>query len=261
MAVPDDLEGFLLLHDGVVEAAVGRLHQHRAAVVEQLRRLRPGVEPDDVFLDAGQFVEGALLAFRRGQYFVDFLRRNAIGHQRPLHVHLRAFAHGALARDLGGVEEVANAGGLGAADGVLVVGEHHRPDDIAHRALAGQGFGDEVLSGRGAVDAGRQHAVVESFQQAFGAGALEVDHLEVDHVPLNVAGFDLGLDLGDAARVILEQYLDPGLCLVRVDDVFFLRCAIGTAPGHHGKAVLGRGVARCESQCRHQGEGGKAGSQ
>src|SRR5690606_5641578 len=39
VAVPGDDEGLVLLANGVVEAAVGRLHQHRAAVVEQLRCL------------------------------------------------------------------------------------------------------------------------------------------------------------------------------------------------------------------------------
>src|SRR5690606_30140327 len=261
VAVPDDHERLLLLRDGVVEAAVGRLHQHRAAVVEQLWGLRPGVEPDDVLLDAVELGEGALLAFRRGQHFVDFLGGYAVGHQRPFHVHLRAFAHGALARNLAQVEEVADAFGLGAADGAFIEGEHHGPDDVAHGAFTGQGLGDEVLCRRGAVNAGRQHAVVEGFQQALGAGALEVDHFEVDHVPLDVARLDLGLDLGHATGVVLEQHLDASVLLIGIDDVLLLRGTVRPAPGHRGEAFLSRGAACCETQCRHQGKGGNAGSQ
>ncbi|MNT54658.1 hypothetical protein D3C72_1918350 [compost metagenome] len=81
----------------------------------------------------------------------------------------------------------------------------------------------------------------DAFQQAFGAGALEVDHFEVDHVPLDIAGLDLGLDLGHAAGIVLEQHLGAAVFLERVDDVFLLCRAIGAAPGHHGQTLLGAG--------------------
>ncbi|MCY1536484.1 hypothetical protein D9M68_719440 [compost metagenome] len=199
-----------------------------------------------------------MLAFRGGQYFIDIGRGYAVGHQRPLHVDLRTFAHGALAHDLGGVEEVVEAGRLGATDGGFVVGEHHRPDNISDGAFAGQGLGDEILQGGGTIVAWRQDVARDGFQQTFGAGAFEVDHLDVDHIPLDIAGLDLGLHFRHAAGVVLEQHLDPGIFLVGVDNVFFLRRAVGATPGHHGQAVLRSGGEGCRSQRCSQGECGKA---
>src|SRR5690554_7465099 len=58
VAVPNDGEGLVLAPDGVEEAAIGRLHEDRAAVIEQLWGLRPAVEPDDFMFDAVQFGKG-----------------------------------------------------------------------------------------------------------------------------------------------------------------------------------------------------------
>src|SRR5690606_9515707 len=105
-------EGFVLALDGIEEPAVGRLNHDGAAVIEQLRGLRPTVEPDDLVFDRVKLGEGPLLALWRRKGAVDLVRLHAVGQQGPLEVDLGSFAQGPFAGKLLEVEQVLDGGRL-----------------------------------------------------------------------------------------------------------------------------------------------------
>ena len=68
----------------------------------------------------------------------------------------------------------------------------------------------EVLIDGAAVRAGRQVAGVDELQQPLVTAEHRVGDVQVDHVPVHVAGLHLGPDLGQTAVVVLQPHLDPG---------------------------------------------------
>src|SRR3546814_238184 len=103
------------------------------------------------------------------------------------------------------------------------------PYDFTHTAFVFKGGWNEVFFGWRAVVAFQQNVARDDFEQAFGASAFKVYGFNVDHIPLDFAGLDLGFDFSHAAGVVFEQ--DLGACLghIGVDLVHFLRRAISAA--------------------------------
>src|SRR5690606_34265275 len=153
-------------------------------------------EPDDLGLDGVELGEGLGLAFGCRQHLVDVFFLDAIGEQGPFKVDLSALAQGAFAGKFFKVEQVFYGGRGFVAYGFVVVGIDRAPDDFAHAAFIFQGGGNEVLFGRRAVVAFEQDVARYDFKQTFGAGPFQVYGFDVDHVPLDFARFDLGLDFG-----------------------------------------------------------------
>src|SRR5690606_24207047 len=93
--------------------------------------------------------------------------------------------------------------------------------------------------GRGAVRGRFQNVAGNDFEQAFRTGALQVDGLDVHHIPLDIAGFDLCLDFRHAARVILEQHLVARGFHVGIDLMHLLGGAVSASEGNNGEGLLG----------------------
>jgi hypothetical protein len=114
-----------------------------------------------------------------------------------------------------------------------------------------------IFLGRGAVGRRRQLVELERLQEPLVAAPDHVRQLEVDQVPGDVAGFDLGFDLGKTAVVVLGQDLNAGLLLERLVIGLDLAHGIGAAPGDHGQVLGGRGAAEAERRHRQRGAGGE----
>ena len=84
-------------------------------------------------------------------------------------------------------------------------GEEDRP-----YPAVGERAGDEIILHGTAVRAGWQVARVDELKQALVTPEHRVGDVQVDHVPVHVAGLNLRPDLGQAAIVVLQAHLDPG---------------------------------------------------
>ena len=94
---------------------------------------------------------------------------------------------------------------------VGAVAEGGREDDLRDVALVDQAVAEVLGRGR-AVVAGRERVVgVDLARQALVAEPLAVRALDVDEVPGDVAGLDLGAELGDRlVRALVPDDLDAG---------------------------------------------------
>ena len=88
----------------------------------------------------------------------------------------------------------------------------------------------EVLQRRRPIRRGGKRAGVDFFKQPFVAGKLRVGQLHIDYVPGYVLGFDLNLDLGDAAIVIDGIDLHARLRFKRLVIGFDLAFGVGATP-------------------------------
>ena len=216
LTVPDDGEGLIIQHLGVEDAAVvGRGHHH-FAVGQHLRRLGAGFPPNDVILDAVELAEGPVQTLLGVEGGVHSLQRHPVGHQRELEIDPRRPPHAAAPRKFFQVEEVSDGGRLGPGKLLQVVSVDGGVEQHTHPAL-GEGAG------------------VDGFQQSFVTSPHRIRHFHIDHVPVNVAGFDLGPNLGQSAVVVLQPHIDPGFAGERPVKGLFADPGVGTAPGNHGQ--------------------------
>ena len=196
----------------------------------------------DVVLDGVELGKGLGLAFFGGEHLIDFFGGDAIGQQRPFHVHLRTLAQTTFAGEGFGVEEIRD--GLGAFAVLSVHRKDDGPHDVADATFIGQRVFDEVIRRCGTIVPIGQDGLVDHFQITFGAGALEVDHFDVDHIPQDVPGFDLRLHLGHAAAVVFEQHVGAGFLHVGFNHVLHLCRAIGAAKRCHRQILSQNGAGK-----------------
>ena len=121
-----------------------------------------------------------------------------------------------------------------------MVGVHRGEEDRAHAAV-GEGAGEEVALGGRAVRSRRQVLDRDELQQPLVAAAHGVGDVQVDDVPMHVAGLHLRAYLGEAAVVVLQPHLDPGLRRERLVIRLLAGQGVGAAKGNHGQRPVGRG--------------------
>ena len=185
------------------------------------------------------------------EHVVELLLGDAVAEQRPLEVLLGPLLEAALAGEVLEVEDVAEVvGHLAVPLGdVGAVAEGGREDDLRDVALVDQAVAE--VGGRGrAVVAGRERGVgVDLRRQALVAEALAVRALDVDEVPGDVAGLELGAELGHRlVRALVPGEVGAGQRRVGLGVGLLLRGLVGAAPGHDGHRVgavlAGRQVLR-----------------
>ena len=173
---------------------------------------------------------------------------DAVAEQRPFDVLLGLLLERALAGEVLGVEDGADAVGDPAVPlgDVGAVAEGGREHDLRHEAVVDQGArGREVVLDRGAVVAGGERLVeVDLHRQPLVAEPLAVRALDVDEIPGDVAGLELGAHLGHRlVRALVPGHRDARRGRVGLGIGLLLAHLVGAAPaddGHGVGAVLAR---------------------
>ena len=198
------------------------------------------------------FPERPVHARRRIERGVHLLQRHAVGQQRELQVVARHAPHAAPAREALQVEEVLDRGRPGVREVLRMVRIDGGEEDGPHPAV-GERSGDEVLLRGGAVRRRREVLDGDELQQTLVTAQHGVGHVQVDHVPVHVAGLNLRADLREPAVVVLQLHLDPGGLRERLVIRLLARTRIRPAEGHDGQRLLGRSRHAEEKQGEQHG--------
>ncbi len=179
---------------------------------------------------------------------------HAVGDQGELEVHERHAPHAAAAGEALEVEEVLHRRRALAGQALGVVGVDGGVEAEAHGALQ-HGVGQEVARGGDAVRPRREQGGVDGLQDALVAPADRVGDLEVDHVPVHVAGLDLRAYLGEPAVVVVETDLDAGLGREGVEVGPGDGLGVRAAPRDDGQRLAGgrRAAGRQRDRRRQRG--------
>ena len=167
-----------------------------------MQRLCCGFPPHDVRLDAVQFFEGTIDAFRGAQHCVHVGKFDPVSNQRELKCVFRAFAQAAFTRDFFQVKEVGPRGWLG-LELVTVPRQAGIPDDVADTAVA-HGFRNKISF---IADFGPFNFFIEPGL----AAQHKVFTFYFNHVPVRVAGFNFGVEHAHSAIPALVEYFFAGL--------------------------------------------------
>ena len=212
LPIPHHGKVFFLFDIGIDDAAVPSMSHDDFTRGQQSWWLRACGPPNDIALDGVELFECSLNACWRAQHLVDIAQCHAVGHQGPFQDHARVFFNSALARKFRNIKKIFQGfGAIGAHLG-FVIGDDVGIGDVANGAGQYQAR-TEVFGGRRAIVAGRQSAGIDFLKQALFTAFERLCGLQVDHVPLDVASFDLGCNLGQGAAVIYRYHLDAALGL------------------------------------------------
>ena len=172
-------------------------------ISQHLGRLRPGLPPNHMILDAVQFAESPPHAFIGREFFKNLLRGNPVSHQGKFQICCGSPEHASSPRILFQVEEVPNGSWERSINEFRIEGDDGGIYKGAHSAV-GQHSVKEILGCRCPVRSGRKLQIVHILEQPLITTRQQRGALGVDDVPMDRPGIDLGAYLGQPAVVVFQ---------------------------------------------------------